>query len=497
MALYSVTIFTDSPAGAARLRTMDLDLHERAARKLPDSGEIAVPGILDDDQIQRVRAAGYRVQIEQDLEQVAAARSADVDPSTNRLAPGARAGAEGAATRAEDASAAVRTLEGLMDLAEPSGNRADPAAGARDDPAARAVLGGYLTPDEVDTALQALAVAHSDVASVIPLPERTWEGRTVHVLRIRAGAERERVGVLVTGSMHAREWGGSDICIAFATNLLKSYAAQQPLKYGGKAFTAAQVKAILERLDLFVLANVNPDGKAFSQTNDPGNGAIQGFWWRKNRNPNPGLSARGVDVNRNFDFLWSSGIGTSPSPSSFTFKGKGAFSEPETRNIRWLLDEHPQIAYYVDVHSHGELILYPWGDDENQSTDPDQNFLNPAFDGVRGKVDEEEGAAVYREFMPPTDQAALEQLAQAMDGAINAVRGKDYTVQQAVGLYPTSATSDDYIFSRHLVNPALGKVYGFTIEFGREFVPPYTEMRKIMADVAAALTELCRRVADA
>jgi hypothetical protein len=29
------------------------------------------------------------------------------------------------------------------------------------------------------------------------------------------------------------------------------------------------------------------------------------------------------------------------------------------------------------------------------------------------------------------------------------------------------------------------------------FVPPYAEMKKIMADAAAAITELCRRVAEA
>lgn len=86
--------------------------------------------------------------------------------------------------------------------------------------------------------------------------------------------------------------------------------------------------------------------------------------------------------------------------------------------------------------------------------------------------------------------------AQSMNAALCAVRGKRYTVQQAVGLYPTSATSDDYAFNRHRFNDELRKVYGFTIEFGQQFVPPYAEMRKIMADVAAALTELCRRVSE-
>jgi carboxypeptidase T len=199
-----------------------------------------------------------------------------------------------------------------------------------------------------------------------------------------------------------------------------------------------------------------------------------------------------VDVNRNFDFLWSSGIGTSSDPNSFTYRGQHAFSEPECRNVRDLLDGHPHIGYYVDVHCFGELLLFSWGDDENQSTDPEQNFLSPTFDGVRGVV----GDAAYQEFMPAEDQATLVSLAQGMHAALRAVRGKSYIVQQAVGLYPTSATSDDYVLSRYRINGALGKVCGFTIEFGGQFVPPYAEMQKIMADVAAALTELCRRVSE-
>ena len=160
--------------------------------------------------------------------------------------------------------------------------------------------------------------------------------------------------------------------------------------------------------------------------------------------------------------------------------------------MRDLLDGHPHIRYYVDVHSFGELILFSWGDDENQTTDPHQNFLNPAFDRVRGVV----GDAAYKEFIPTEDQGTLVGLARSMSAALRAVRGKRYTVQQAVGLYPTSATSDDYAFHRHQVNSALQQVYGFTIEFGQQFVPPYAEMRKIMADVVAALTELCRRVSE-
>jgi carboxypeptidase T len=484
MAVYSVTIVANTLAAAAALRGMGLDLHERAARRRPDTGEITVPAVLSAEEIQQVRAAGYRVAIEQDLEQVAAARLAEVDRGANRFA---RAPQEAEVPReAGSETAARRTLENLMDLSDldETSTRAT----------ARTLLGGYLTPDEVESSLNTLAAAYPSLASVAPLREETWEGRTSHVLRLRTGSQARRIGVLITGSMHAREWGGSDICVAFATNLLKSYASGAPLSYGNKIFTPAQVKAMLETLELFVLADVNPDGKAYSQSADPTSGQTQGVWWRKNRNPNTGVpgGAKGVDINRNFDFLWSSGIGTSSDPQSFTYKGQQAFSEPECRNVRDLLEGHPDLGYYVDVHSFGELILFSWGDDEHQTTDPNQNFLNPAFEGVRGVV----GDAAYKEFMPAEAQGTLVGLAQSMNAVLHAVRGKSYTVQQAVGLYPTSATSDDYAFHRHQVNGALGRVYGFTIEFGQQFVPPYSEMRKSMADVAAALTELCRRISE-
>jgi murein tripeptide amidase MpaA len=77
------------------------------------------------------------------------------------------------------------------------------------------------------------------------------------------------------------------------------------------------VRAILESPDIFVVAAVNPDGKAYSQLVDPG--GSQNFWWRKNRRK-AGMPAGavGVDVNRNFAFLWPGGIGTESDATQFT-----------------------------------------------------------------------------------------------------------------------------------------------------------------------------------
>lgn len=444
MEIFSVRIVARTLEELRALDRFDLDLKHRAARQV-DTNRFIVPGILTNEQMRQVEAVGYTVEVVSDLTQVAEERVQEVS-RVNRFAE----------------------ARGVFEFEE------------------RAVL-GYMTADEVESALINLRTLHPDLITLIELPHRTWEGRVSRAVRLRAGTSPNRVGVLFTGSMHAREWGGADSCVTFLVNLINAYRANAPLTYGGKTFTAVQVRTILENIDLFAFPDVNPDGKNYSQTFDPGR--PQNTWWRKNRNPNTTLSPStpGVDVNRNFDFLWTSGIGTSSSPGSPTYKGSAAFSEPETRNVRHLFDTYPNIRYFVDIHSYGGLILYSWGDDDNQNTEPAQNFRNPVHDGRRGVP----GDTIYREFISTLNENTAVNIANRMNDALAAVRGRRYRVQQAVGPYPTSATSDDYAFSRHIVDRLKSKVYAYTIEFGNEFVPPFTEMRNIINDVCAAMTELC------
>jgi len=82
--------------------------------------------------------------------------------------------------------------------------------------------------------------------------------------------------------------------------------------------------------------------------------------------------------------------------------------------------------------------------------------------------------------------------------AIQRVRGRKYRVRQSVGLYPTAGSSDDYAYSRHVLDRKKGKIISYTMEWGRShaatpFHPPYAEMRKVMREVAAGLLELCLR----
>ncbi len=474
MAKFVVRIIARSYDELKGLDKYSLDLKEHTARE-EHSNRFVVSGMLTEEQIQRLRSAGYTVEILSDLSRAAKERTQEVSKA-NRF------------------SEARRSSE-LRKSAETH---------------------GYMNTDEVETALSNLSDGHPDLVSLIELPNKTWEGRLCRAVHVHVGntsgstivKNSDRIGILITGGMHAREWGGSDVCIDFLLNLLNAYTNNIPLIYGETTFPPSQLKKMLESTDLFVFPDVNPDGKIYSQTNDDPNlpPDEEGIWWRKNRNPTPvpnGDDQRyhrtGVDINRNFDFLWSSGIGTVNSNGtqrSQTFRGTAAFSEPETKNVKYLFDTYNNIRYYVDIHSYGEMILYSWGDDDNQSMDPKMNFRNPRYDGVRGVPRDLD----YKEFIETQDENNMKTLANRMNYALERVRGRKYRVQQAVGLYPTSGTSDDYVLSRHIMSETKNqKIYGFTIEFGKEetgFIPPISEMENVIKEVSAALTELCIAVAS-
>src|SRR5512143_1985361 len=159
----------------------------------------------------------------------------------------------------------------------------------------------YLNVEEVNSALASLETAYPALCRRVPLPNQTHEGRSSWALWIGKRDTHKGGGVLFTACLHAREWGGAEICIYFASDLLEAYTAGTGLQYGGKRFTASQIKTIVEHREVFVFACVNPDGRHYSQTSDP--------MWRKNRNPASSGGSPwkiGVDVNRNFDFLWNS-----------------------------------------------------------------------------------------------------------------------------------------------------------------------------------------------
>jgi murein tripeptide amidase MpaA len=364
----------------------------------------------------------------------------------------------------------------------------------------------FLNVVEIESALRGLSSAYPNTSKLITLPFHTAEGRQSHALLIGTGGGCPRAGVLIISGAHAREWGGPDICIDLAADMLEAYSLGTGLVYGGTSYTAAQVQSIVARVDVIVFPDINPDGRNYSQTTYA--------MWRKNRNPasSGGQASRiGVDVNRNYDFLWdfntafapaaqNGGTLASTSPASDLFHGTAPFSEPETQNVRWLFEQYPHISWFMDIHSYGGDILWSWGDDENQSNTPDKNFTNPAWNGQRGLPGD-----AYREYIGACDLARVTLAGNAIKTAIAGVRGENYAGAQAFFLpswgstYPTSGASDDWVFGRHYADPARKMVNSYVIEFNRvkSFFPAWAEMQSIILDIDAGLVRLCLRAVPA
>ncbi len=285
------------------------------------------------------------------------------------------------------------------------------------------------------------------------LPENSVEGRPVFALRLRVGGGAARRAVLIVGGTHARELMNPDAIIELAIDLLLSYSNGTDITYGGKTFPSDDVKLILEAMDIWLLPCVNPDGRNYVMAVDD--------MWRKNRRDNPGTTCEGVDLNRNADIVWGvAQCQISCSPCADIYCGPSAFSEPETRNVKHVLDSE-RVVSFVDVNSFSELVLFPWGHAPTQSTDPTKRFTGLTTGTCTASI-----PASYSEYMLPRDVQRFQTVAGRIVDDIAALRGRHYTPQTSRALYAATGSQCDYAYARHIANPSLNKTYGFTFETG-------------------------------
>ena len=146
---------------------------------------------------------------------------------------------------------------------------------------------------------------------------------------------------------HAREWVTDAVCLYMINELTAN---------------AASHADILTGLQWYILPSHNPDGYAFTWSDNR--------FWRKNRNANDPVCV-GVDLNRNYGDHFDEG-GSSNNSCSYTYHGPAAFSEQETKNTRDYVLNHPEIAYFQDLHSYSQLIMFPYGFSENSTADHDE-----------------------------------------------------------------------------------------------------------------------------
>lgn len=359
-----------------------------------------------------------------------------------------------------------------------------------------------LSVKEVESGFQALATTYG--FSTFTAPYKTYEGRSVYGGQIggTGGTCNDAYRVFINAAIHARERGGSDGLLYFVSDLLYANKNNIGITYGKKVYTAADVKKALSSGLVFVPLS-NPDGVAYDQSSNS--------CWRKNRNPKSSVSGDpdsiGIDLNRNFDFLWdfkksfastvSSSV-ASTDPSDETFHGTSAFSEPETKNMKWVLDTFSKVRWFVDLHSYTGDVLFSWGSDTNQGKYPYMSFLNSTYNSVRGIVSDTPGVGkAYGEYVPAAEATLNQGAAKRIGDGMSGAAGRTYVVQQSSALYPTSGASDDYAYSRHFADPSLNLVHSYTIEFGFgnsaascPFYPSQSQYNSNLREIAGGFMEL-------
>jgi hypothetical protein len=377
------------------------------------------------------------------------------------------------------------------------------------------------TWEEIELGLGALAAAHPATCTQIDLPYTSHESRRSSYVRVATRDPREgRARVLLAGGAHAREWAPPDALLTLVERLLDAYAGETALEipaftdtaaspdiaYPATSISAADVQRIADRVELFVLPLMNPDGRVFSQSS-PANAM-----WRKNRRPaRPGSTCRGVDPNRNHAIAWDyeryyNAAGAAANSASKdpcdtqVYIGPRVGSEPEVRNLVSLLQVE-EIDYFVDVHSFSRKLLYPWGMDGNQMRDASQNHRNREWDGRRdGTVRGPYGEYISAEALNRHVRAGAAMHDAILRGAGDDRRARarsDYAVEPSLSLYPATGTASDYAFSTR----EDGSVTAFTLECGSDgdgeggFQPVPAIYPKIEREVHLALLALLLQAA--
>ncbi|MGD2116084.1 MAG: M14 family zinc carboxypeptidase, partial [Acidobacteriota bacterium] len=224
----------------------------------------------------------------------------------------------------------------------------------------------YRTVEETFASAEALATAHPDLATWTDVGD-SWEktqsptaGYDMKVLRLTQSAvPGPKPALFLSCAIHAREYATAELCTRFAELLVDDYDVDPDVTW------------LLDHHEVHMLLHTNPDGRKMAET---------GLSWRKNTNNDycSNTSSRGADLNRNFDFQWGCCGGSSGFECSTTYRGPAPASEPEIQALQGYIasifpDQRPDdlvtpapsdaTGVAIDVHAHGQLLLWSWGFD--------------------------------------------------------------------------------------------------------------------------------------
>ena len=285
---------------------------------------------------------------------------------------------------------------------------------------------GYHSYTEVTAEVAAVAAAHPSIVSRFSIGT-TYQGRPIWAVKVSDNVTTDEAEpeVMFDGTHHADEHMATEMTLRILHWLVDGYG------------TDPRITSIVNTREVWIVFVVNPDGAEF----DISGGRFHS--WRKNRQPTPGSTSKGTDLNRNYSYHWGGGGRTSKNPQAITYRGPRAFSAPEARAMRdfmasRVIEGRQQIRAAITFHESGRLVMWPYG---------------------------------YTMTNVPSDMTTQDHTAFVKIGKHMAARN-GYKPEQASDLYISSGTSRDYQYGVY-------RIFAFTFEMS---VVAYPDDSKIASE---------------
>lgn len=210
-------------------------------------------------------------------------------------------------------------------------------------------MGYYMTFKEIVNKIDSLYEQFPQFISKKMSIGKSVEGRDIWILHVSLNSLndwKDKPEILITGLHHSREVITYTSILYYIEWICKNY------------HTDPEAKHILDKMHLWFVPCVNPDGLVYNQTIARNGGGL----FRKNRRPNTdNPDYIGVDLNRNYSYKWKlNESGSSSNPDSYQFRGTSEFSEPETWALA-LFVKSRNIVLNINHHSYGNALLHPYG----------------------------------------------------------------------------------------------------------------------------------------
>ncbi|WP_018653791.1 M14 family metallopeptidase [Actinomadura flavalba] len=302
-------------------------------------------------------------------------------------------------------------------------------------PSATAAATSYHTFAEMQASLNATVAAYPQIARKVVIGQ-SYQGRDIVGVKIsdNVATDENEPEALYIANIHARERLTAETALDLIATLTQGYAGN------------TRIRDLVNTREIWIFPMVNPDGQVYDMTSDTQPGRM----WRKNRQP------AAVDLNRNFPYRWGCCGGSSGNSGSETYRGPSAESAPETRVLTnfvrsRVVGGRQQIKVFLDIHSYGNLVLWPFG-------------------------------YTYSDTVPGALSADEEATHRTIGRQLAASNG--FTPQQASDLYITDGTTDDWTWGDQ-------RIFSFTFELGGGgFYPAPSRIDALVAGVRDSLLRM-------